>query len=173
VVADLQKIVYVVMVRFSEAEMVYFRGLLVRAGSILNFFAPLHTGVGLAADDVGKKIIADILSSFPGAPDDAISVIESRLAKLIALWRLRWSSEFPIGATRRIKSFITMMYNRWKGGVDRHSKVMVSVLDHLNMRHSPNSWIVWRLFAVPIANALLMARAHKVRHFIVFNSFGN
>jgi hypothetical protein len=81
-------------------------------------------------------------------------VIETNLAKSIALWRLFHSSpENPIHPVKKLKPLLPYLYNKLKGGVDRFSKLAVTGFNNMRLSHSPHSQICWRHIMTAATNS--------------------
>lgn len=163
VVAHDTTIVYSVLIFFSDDTLNAFGKVLAKAQSVLDVFNPLHTASGVENRLVGKDIITRIKEKFPAIPIDRLAVIESHLAKNIAVWRWFFLDPgFPLPPVRRIKPLLTHMYNRLKGGVDRWSKLAVKAFRLMSLHHSPHALVTWRMFLMILVNAFQCGKISEV-----------
>lgn len=125
---------------------------------------PLYTGgADLERQDVGNVIMGNLANQYPSIREEQLAIIESRLTKVIALRRLSFRRGGVLPAMRRLKSYFTILYNLLKGGVDRSSKVMVDVLDHIGLRMDLMALIAWHNISAIISNLFCTCGGTKVR----------
>lgn len=170
VVTGLRRVLYLVcsehdielavIIDFPQSMCTDFANLLRRASPLLAPFNPIYTGENINDPCIGEKILRDV-SDLHGERigKELLAVVESRLAKSIALWRAFWKNpDFPLAPAKRIKPAVVMLYNSTKGAVDQWSKYAVRLFSVLSLRTLPDAWHCWRLLLVPLINSFIATR---------------